>query len=648
MRYKRVDILINVLITVSCIVSLVTGLIGFYSLFFISSNIFDLNTLKIVVISISLIAFIASIGIFVLKMNIKIFGNFLKEAPLFEEINKFSYQYDIKRGCVNVSNELKGFLGLKKNRLPILEFKKAFEKPNLICDNYEDLVNNRSLSRKLKVKNGKYISLTLFANKVNNRKYIIGYVNDFTTEHIEEKNLLKAAREDSLTNTYRFSYFKNKVMEQLNNKKMKGALLTFDIDNFKNINDAYGHQYGDIVLMRVSEVCHRFCQGKNVLISRSGGDEFVLYYYGMKNYKEVEIFAKDLLESLKTISIPDVGLKYVYISLGISFFPFHSDNFEILQKYADDALYQSKTLPGSNFVVYDSDSEYQQNEYEYLNNENISDSVDCFKDLVLDEVRDILIKALKNNEIKIYLQPQVSLSRYSVSAESLCRWEKDNSILKPSDFLPYIERCGLSYDFDLYIFNRVLDLYNEYNLAKDNVILSVNQSIKTLISPNYQKDFEDIFIAHNIPKNVISVEITEKSLFSSMRIISKAINLYHRLGIIVSIDDFGTGFTSLQIIKDLNIDYLKIDKSFIQAKDGELNKCIAIIHGICEMAKIMKIETVIEGVENIEQLKIVDDSGVEYIQGFIVSKAVPFEEFVGGLKSKQYANIVKELKNNIK
>lgn len=632
---------------------LIFGLGACFIVLFLTTNIFN-NTINFLytLLGICIFGLIISFVRLIVDIRKRSILNIEKYKPIINALSKYVFEYDVKTKKFTISKDLAKFIGSKKTIVDLKDISNLFEGAEKPLFNYDQLREEESFRTKLKTKNGKYVSLSFFPTVLGSKKIIVGYLNDFTLEYIEEQSLLKAAQQDTLTETYRKSYFIKEVKEKMENSTDKAFLIYIDIDNFKSINDKYGHSYGDIVLLKLSVVLKNYCRKKNALLSRCGGDEFLIYVTDIADYSKVNDFCSDLIYAVKTISVPEIGLKHVYISMGVAFYPSHSDNYEMLLRYADDALYKSKGILGSAYTIYDQDKIH--NELNIANKEVVEGTneplIDLFKDLQLGEVSPILMQAIENKEIKLLIQPEISLSNDDIYGECLCRWYKDGKLVLPFLFLPYFERTGLIFELDLHIFEETLKIAAKNIKKGDKTQLSFNQSLKSIIDPGYNEKIKTIFNKYKkqyIP-GTIAVEITEKVMFNGLRNIKKALELYKELGIKVVIDDFGTGFTSLAIIKDLDVDMLKIDRSFLDNPSHNKKKCEYIISGINKIGKTLGISTILEGIETVEDYKVAMTSKIDFVQGYLFDKAIKSEDFFDNIKKEVYKNKKEELSKTIK
>lgn len=256
------------------------------------------------------------------------------------------------------------------------------------------------------------------------------------------------------------------------------------------------------------------------------------------------------------------------------------------------------------------------------------------------ELEDNMRDALKNDEFKVYFQPKVSLEDNSiVGAEALVRWHtKDNEILMPGAFIPIFEKNGFIVDLDLHIFRKVCSLISNWiKLGEKPIPVSVNMSRMHLRSPNPIDVYENILKEFRLPANLLEIELTESITLDSADLIVNAINEIHNKGFRCSIDDFGSGYSSLHMLKTIEADTLKLDRGFIDSQNPQNARDEAIVSAIAELAKKLGMSTIAEGIETKPQLDFIRNSGYDQVQGYIFSKALPVDEFENLLReNKRY------------
>jgi diguanylate cyclase (GGDEF)-like protein len=380
-----------------------------------------------------------------------------------------------------------------------------------------------------------------------------------------------------------------------------------DIDNFKRINDSLGHGEGDEVLKVVSQRIKKSIESEGGLLARIGGDEFAIIIEDFDTIDEIGSIARKLKAIMrKTIEIDNYRLR-ITLSIGISLFPEHGSDIKQLQKAADIALYQSKKNGKNGFAFY---------------------AHDDGELLAKIELENDLYKALERDEFELYLQPQVTLeSGKAGSMEALIRWRHPSrGILLPGEFLELAGESGLLYRLDLIILEKVMKLLTSWKEKGYRLpVVSVNISntlfhhshfLKTM--RRHKKIYEDIC-------DSIELELTENIIMESG---GGSVSLIHELGVLgyrLSIDDFGTGYSSLSHLKSLNVNKLKIDRTFIHDIVSHKNGQV-IVKAIIAMGKTLGLEIVAEGVETEEELNILREFGCDSIQGFYYTRPVTADE----------------------
>ena len=421
-------------------------------------------------------------------------------------------------------------------------------------------------------------------------------VNEFS---IRNKKIEELAFHDYLTGLKnRFSLEKNISLKIKNN--IKFSFIFLDLDDFKLINDTLGHIEGDKLLLDISNIL-----SKNKIFEayRLGGDEFVILIDSIdKNFISSQL--SSLLYQINSIKINEF---IISSSIGISSFPLNGKSFENLLQCSDIAMYNSK--------------------------ENGKNIFSFYKPKMKDELYEIILlendlkSAIKNDEFILHLQPQIdSLQNKVISAETLVRWEHPKKgLIFPNNFINFLENSNLIYEFGLLIIEKSIiymkNINNKslYNLEK----ISINISGKQFDNPNFFSDVKHILIKTKCNPKCIEFEITERVL-SNNKNIGNIIQEFKDIGISFSIDDFGIGESSLSILNTLPIDKIKIDKSFID----ELIITDSMVGFIIDLSNHLNLNIIAEGVEKFEQVKILQEKGCYYIQGYYYSKPLKIDDFI--------------------
>lgn len=388
------------------------------------------------------------------------------------------------------------------------------------------------------------------------------------------------------------------------------AVLFIDLDRFKDINDTLGHAKGDEVLV---EAAHRISDNmrETDTVSRWGGDEFAVILPELGDRVHVERIAQSIIDELsKPFYVNgDENGSFISASIGIALYPDDGQREEELLKHADQAMYQAKSEGRRRFGYFT--KAMQQEVHERLT-------------LTTD-----LRHALGRKELQVYYQPIVELvSGRIIKAEALLRWKHPTrGIISPSIFIPLAEESGLIHEIGNWVFEESVASLDKWHRQFGQIIqVSVNKSPVQFEHSLHNSTLSNKLTKLGLPGNSITVEITEGLLLKDSPKIQQQLIEYHNSGIEVSIDDFGTGFSALSYLKKFDIDYLKIDRSFI-SKLTEDKSDEVLTGAIIVMAHKLGIQTIAEGVETTAQRDMLASFGCDYVQGFLYSPPVPVKEF---------------------
>lgn len=438
---------------------------------------------------------------------------------------------------------------------------------------------------------------------------LTGSITDISDRKISEDKIKFMAYYDSLTKLPNRTLFINKLNEQLqlvDSENAVGAVFFIDLDNFKNINDTLGHEYGDKLLLRLAKEFESLLEAKDI-ICRFGGDEFILLHPYM-NETSIENYAKRLLDLFnKPFKIDDRQI-YTTASIGIALYPQDGKDINTIFKNADSAMYKAKELGKNRYMRFDPQM--------YLKLERKT----C--------IERILRTAIENNELSINYQPQYDAQNNEIFGfEALVRLNsKELGFVSPLEFIPIAEECGFITKLGKWVLNesckQSMKWINEGYKFKS---MSINISSVDLQQPDFLENVKDILEKTSIDPSIVELEITETLLMQSLDTSIEVLNKLMDIGVRIALDDFGTGYSSLNYLRKIPISTLKIDKSFIDNIISN-KKEEAIINNIIEMAHSMELKVVAEGVEIKEQLSILKDRKCDYIQGYYFSKPLPASE----------------------
>ena len=382
-----------------------------------------------------------------------------------------------------------------------------------------------------------------------------------------------------------------------------GAFYFIDLDNFKAINDTFGHCCGDKMLGLVGERLSHIRGGKS-FIARLGGDEFAVLMDHIKDRNEAIVYAEEMLRLFEKPLYIDNTAFYVTLSVGITLCPQDATSTEELFKTADLAMYSAKAN-GKNLYAFFNRAMDEQ----------------AKKRLLMERS---LREALANNEFQLCYQPLFNIPDGRITGfESLIRWyNKDFGLVMPFDFIRLAEETGLIVPIGRWLLKTACDFVADLiRNGYDDLRISVNISVVELYQDDFVDAVQQIIALAGIPYSSIALEITESVLMESIDSNIHNLKEMRRSGVSIYLDDFGTGYSSLKYLKDLPIDVVKIDKSFIDYMDNEgVEK--ELTGAIIELAHRIGLKTVAEGVENQAQLKTLQEYHCDMCQGFLLSKPV--------------------------
>jgi len=425
------------------------------------------------------------------------------------------------------------------------------------------------------------------------------------TDYVKEKEKVEyMAYHDSLTSLPNRANIENYLENRLKvaqRQKTKIAMLFIDLDRFKNINDTLGHDVGDELLVEVSSRLKQTLR-KSDMLSRFGGDEFVVVIDGMDDTYSTSYVCKKILNLFSSPIKTKKHQLNITLSIGVAIFPDDAKDSTTLFKYADIAMYKAKNAG--------------KNTYKHYKKELSLDINDRF------DMEQALKYAMKNNEFYMVYQPQYKIKdKTIVGLEALIRWEsKDIGFITPDKFIPVCEDIGYILDLGLFIFRQsCIDFLTFSKICKTLKTISINISAVQLYQNEFVNNIMEIVNETGIKTKDIMIEITEthimKNVVHSMSILQKLKNL----GFNISIDDFGTGHSSLSYLKRFPISELKIDKSFVDNLPTDKDD-ISIVKAILVLSQSMSYINVAEGIENLEQEEFLKENGCKVGQGYYFSK----------------------------
>ena len=458
-------------------------------------------------------------------------------------------------------------------------------------------------------------TITAITNDDNEITHYVSTFNDITSFKENEERIKKLAFYDPLTELANRRLLNDHLKQALAHSTRNNtffALLFIDLDHFKNLNDTLGHDVGDLLLIEIGK---RLTQSvrEGDTVSRTGGDEFVVLLEALgTNNEEAAHHAKLTADKiLKQLSQPfsNKGSDYpITASIGISLHHDHNESIEEMMVRSDLAMYQAKS-EGRNAIRFFDPS--------------MQDSIRERSQIETD-----LRHAIEFEEFKIYYQPKVNAEQKTIGYEALLRWNHPTKgLLAPGEFLDVAEDSGLIVEIGQWVMSNAckqLAIWSKNEKTK-HLTIAVNINEQQISRPNFVESIYNAIGASLCPTHRLELEITESLLMQEMEKSVDKINQLKKLGITFAIDDFGTGYSSLSYLKQLPIDWLKIDRSFVNDMLNDPND-EAIVRTILALAKTLGLQAIAEGVETQAQKDYLIDLGCPILQGYLFDKPKPIEE----------------------
>ena len=462
-------------------------------------------------------------------------------------------------------------------------------------------------------------SISMMRDAGGHIKAIVAIFQDVTEQKLSEERLHQLAHFDVLTNLPNRRTFAERIQHEIDlavRRNTKLAVVFIDIDHFKTINDSLGHATGDLVLQAVANRL-RTCLRIGDTVARIGGDEFVVLLEGNSKRETFEHVAHKLAESLT--EAVNIGGREMYVaaSMGISVFPHDGTDSETLLRNADTAMYRAKTAGRNCWRFFDE-----------------SMAAHATRRL---ELETALRRAAERSELVLYYQAQRSLhSDRIVAVEALLRWQRpEHGMVSPMEFIPLAEDSGLIVPIgDWVLFTACTQAAAWWREYKVELRVAVNVAAKQIHHKGFVEQVRDTLAVTGLPAAFLELEITESSIIENVEESVSKLHQLKQLGISVAIDDFGTGYSSLSYLKQLPVDRLKIDRSFVKDTPDDIDDC-AIVRTVISMSHNLGLSVIAEGVETQRQLDFLRAQHCDEIQGFLLSVPLPAHQVTDMLIAEQ-------------
>jgi len=552
-----------------------------------------------------------------------------KELQLLERLKERSCLYAIHRDMVRETSQKKLCTKIMKHLLLAMSFPKEaackiqLNEDFFFSNNYHDDFPHQ-ISAKIKVKESVYGRIQMFYAKditfvLPDDQSLINFVAEdlslWCERNQHDHHIKHMASHDVLTGLPNRLLLQDRITQALEfNQRHHGmaAVLFIDLDNFKAINDTFGHDTGDILLKSVGARLLSSIRSEDT-VARQGGDEFIVVLPHFMEDSVVILVAQKILDQLSEPFQVDEHEFHVTCSIGIALYPEHGKDANTLLKHSDTAMYCAKTS-GRNTYRYFTEG---------MNNQSIENH----------KLTSYLRTAVRNNQLSISFQAITDKNGSLSSLEALLRWQDPElGSISPSKFIPLAEESGLILALGEWVIRSVcLQLKKWQNEGYDVPRIAINISAKQFQQKLFIENIQNVLTETGITAQHLILEITESMLMKDDLCVTKTLHQLSVMGFTLAIDDFGTGYSSLSYLKHYPIDILKIDRSFIKDVISDDNDA-AIVTATIAMAHSLGIKVIAEGIETKEQLNFVTKKGCDLYQGFYFSKPAPDIEIVSLLK----------------
>lgn len=470
---------------------------------------------------------------------------------------------------------------------------------NLICMVPEHVVNDRAASI---ITSTVVVCIAVFILLF----ILLGYILLMRRKSFKE--ISKLAYIDNVTGIANINKFVKETEDIFSSSaKEEYAILQFDIDKFKYVNELFGYSTGNRLLKLVAEALLKYKRSGEVF-ARNTSDNFVII---MRYADDRDIIEKinNITEYVRNNSYNLIGKYDLHLPWGI--YKISKDDPDDIYELLDRTLIAKSSIKHSYHDSYAVFSEDMRN-----------------RELREKEIENMMDYALENNEFVVYIQPKFDLKNSMlVGGEALIRWKQKTGMVSPGEFIPIFEKNGFVIKLDFYVLDKICQKVSEWiEEGLDIVPISVNQSRLHLREQNYIEKIVEAVEKYDIPKKYIEFELTEGMVCENPTEIKKVLDELQEYGFLTSIDDFGSGYSSLNMLSDLSVDVIKMDRGFLAMSSNIRNREI-VVEQVISLAKHLNMKVLAEGVETEEQARFLRDNGCDIVQGFLYARPMPIIEF---------------------
>jgi diguanylate cyclase (GGDEF)-like protein/PAS domain S-box-containing protein len=455
------------------------------------------------------------------------------------------------------------------------------------------------------------LSISTIRNQAGAVQSHIAVFTDISQIKAHEAELDRIAHYDPLTGLPNRRLLADRLRQIIAHTHRTGkpfAVCYLDLDGFKPVNDQYGHEVGDQLLIKLTEALHEVLRAEDT-IARLGGDEFVLLFADLGRIEDCCLLLDRVLAvAQRPIALEGVSHR-VSASVGVTLCPPDTQDADTLLRHADQAMYLAKEAGKNRYHLYDPEQDRQRDA----------------RRLRLERLR----QALRQDELVLHYQPKVDLvSRRVIGVEALIRWRHpDEGLLPPSAFLPYLEGTDLEIPVGEWVIESALRQIAAWSAHGTDLVVSVNISPRHLLQPDFARRLQEQLAGHpEVPPSRLELEILESAALSDVARARHALTACRELGVRFALDDFGTGYASLAYFRTLPVDLVKIDQTFVRDMLADPND-LEIVISVVKLGRAFNRPVIAEGVETLEHGSMLILIGCHYGQGYGIGRPMPAEDF---------------------
>ena len=464
-------------------------------------------------------------------------------------------------------------------------------------------------------------SITPIKNDEGEVTHYVSTSEDNTDLHDAQQTIEQLAFYDPLTNLPNRRLLSDRLQQALEHAQRYQdqivAVMVFDLDNFKTVNDSLGHNYGDDLLKHVAQIFQSQVRSEDT-VSRQGGDEFTIILAGMKQIEKIADIADSILQKLSQPINLSGHQVVIGTSIGIAVYPNDAQSYDELLRNADMAMYHAKDEGKNNFQFFMPEMSKQAHNRLLLENK--------------------LRNAIEEDHFQLFYQPQLDLKTGEImGTEALIRWfDPEQGMISPAEFIPLAEDTGLIGQIGDWVIEAACrDMKALHAKGFPQLKVAINVSAFQFRHGKHLTDvISKVLEQYQYPAELLALELTESILIDDIKETLNVLNSMRSLGITLAIDDFGTGYSSLSYLKQFPIDILKIDQSFIRDITTDASDK-AIVSAIIAMAQQLDIDVLAEGVETEEHQAFLQSQGCDYVQGYLYCKPIPADELFERWQKKE-------------